>query len=940
MSLENVPLVTIAPSNQKPGEGEKITPGKFGNAFIRGINLDIGLSDNPTTIQVALVNNNGKYKNYGSSLSFLSPFNITIGQDLKIVSYLVGQKTKSSSNDKTLELEFIDGSHILDRVYVGGIGVHTLDRRAYNYQGQVATIPVVCESCYADSIISVNSYKDLAELKTVIPITFPPLTGRVLRVANGNFVGNNQYGGAVFVGNEKFTNTSCDLPEVDYSFTELKQACKNMKIDIDIPDLSLNGAGAPLLRRTYWGTLREVLQKWCADFGIAFTYDFSDIKPKVLGINTRIDVLTNRLNTLASLASTGDPKNVGKAIIESVDLQTDIKSTYCNSTITTFKKKRKKKDFSSSTFYGTAYKAFQIPDILGADSMDQRSVAAFQQCTALAKFSPSIRSLFLAWMAQANQDFRYFRPLGFFGEVSVGDVLGSDGIQEIIDECLDTETYRDLCDYFDPAGNFDVDLYIGAFSSEIGDKYLDWEKKIADNFLGQYFYTNLWSQADEEYGGVKLCFTGTDYRHEIKSTLTPKPQNLAKGTASVFNATSMQVRLANQGKLPFSDVLWGPIPYNPWTGASWFSDPRLKIYKRSSANWQTKQEDFDAITQQKTNNGTKDLVKPYLPRFQEIRGLVETRLRARFRGTNFDFTKFLDNIKKDQTPCLLIVPSATRIAQLMNISSVVPTFNASEETYLDGIPPINLDCEGSTLCELQENLEKRVCDPETRCPYLGYGPGAVDGSSALGKFYAVRKNNPFPEGLQDNIAAGFVCSFGGKSVNVIFPASTYPLKNNFYLANYKEDIKATYYTQRIENVLGGINVPGNLAQTKVVLNNVSSDTPIFADPQNPAQTITKIYVHGYGFLTLTEYHNFLQNFSISVNSNPRTSLDIKFASLEFGHLKGYINPQNGLNKLTLEVGENGASASVSFQSRERKLPTQDMFTKEIEPQIIAKGFPF
>ena len=936
--IQSVPLVTIAPSNQK--KGVVVKPGMFGNAFIRGVNLDIGLSDNPSSVQVSLFNSSGKYANYGSALSFLSPYNIKIGKDLKIVSYLVGQKTKTGSNEKSLELEFIDGSHILDRVYVGGIGVHTLDRRAYNYQGQVATIPVVCESCYADSIISVNSYKDLSELKTVIPITFPPLTGRVLRVANGNYVGNNQYGGAVFVGNEKFTNTSCDLAEVDYSFTELKQACENMKIKIDIPDLSVNGAGAPLLRRTYWGTLREVLQKWCADFGISFTYDFSELKPTVLGVNTRIDTLTKRLNQIASQARTGDSKILGKAIIESVDEQTDIKSTYCNSTITTFKKKRKKKDFSSSTFYGTSYKAFQVADILSAESMDLRNVAQFQQCTALAKFSPSIRSLYLTWLAQANQNFRFFRPLGFFGEVNVTNVLGNAGVQEIIDECLDTETYRDLCKFFDPADNFDVDFYVGAFSKEVGDKYVDWEKKIADNFLGQYFYTNLWSQADEEYGGIKLCFTGTDYRHEIKSSLTPKPQNLAKGTTSVLNATSLQVRLANQGKLPFSDILWGAIPYNPWNGASWFSDPRLKIYKRSSANWQTKQEDFDTITQVKTNDGTKDLVQPYLPRFQEIRGLIETRLRARFRGTNFDFASFLDNIKKDQTACLLIAPSAARIAQLMNISSVVPTFNASEETYLDGIPPINLDCEGSTLCELQENMEKRVCDPETRCPYLGYGPGAVDGSSALGKFYAVRKNNPFPEGLQDNIASGFVCSFLGKSTNVIFPAATYPLKNNFYLANYKEDIQATYYTQKIENVLGGINVPGNLAQTKVVLNNVSSDTPIFADPQNPAQTITKIYVHGYGFLSLTEYHNFLQNFSISINDNPRTSVDIKFGSLDFGKLADYLSPQNGLNRLTLEVGENGASASVSFQTRERKLPTQDIFTKEIEPQIIAKGFPF
>ena len=936
MPIQSVPLVTIAPSNSSQGSTGAPEPGKFGNAFIRGINLDIGLSDNPTSIQVSLINEEGNYQNYAQSLSYLSPYNINIGDDLQIKGYLVSQKKKSSANDKSLDLEFIDGSHILDRVYVGGVGVHTLDPRTFNFVDSITTIPVVCESCYSDSIVSVNSYKDLAELKTVIDVTNPTLTGRTLREANGNFVGNNQNGGAVFLGNEKFTNTSCDIPEVDYSFSELKVACGNMGIDIEIPDLSLNGNGAPLLRRTYWGTLREVLQRWCSDFGVSFAYDFSELKPKVLFINTRIDTLSSTLNDIANTAKSGG----GNAIIESIDEEVDLKSTYSNSTITTFKKPRKRKDFSSSTFFGTAYKCFQLSDIFSSESMDLRTVGQFQQSIALAKYNPSLRTMFLTYIARSNNDFKYFRPLGFYGEISVRDILGASGIQEIIDECLDTDTYRDLCQNFDPANNFDVDLYIGAFSQEIGDKYLDWEKKIADTFMGQYFYTNLWSQADEEYGGVKLCFTGTDYRHEIKSALTPKPQALANGTTSVLNSVSLQARLANQGKLPFSDILWGAIPFNPWNGASWFSDPRLKIYKRSSANWQTKQEDVDAITQEKTNDGTKDLVQPFLPRFQEIRGLIETRLRARFRGTSFDINTFLDSIKKDQTPCLLIAPSASRLGEIMQMSPIVPTVNGAEETYLDAIPSPTLDCNGSTFCEIQENLESNVCDPENRCPYLGYGPGSVDGSSAIGKFYAVRKNNPFPEGLQDKIAAGFVLSFNGKNVPIVFPAATYPLKNNYYLANYKEDISATYYTQRIEQIFGSINVPGNLAETRVSVNNVSSDTPLFADPQNPAQTITKIYVHGYGFLTLAEYHQFIQSFDITINSDPRSSVNIKFGSLEFGKLAKYLTPSAGLNSLRLEVGENGASASIGWQTRERKAPTQDIFTKEIEPQIIAKGMPF
>ena len=49
MPIQSVPLVTIAPSNSSQGSTGAPEPGKFGNAFIRGINLDIGLSDNPTS---------------------------------------------------------------------------------------------------------------------------------------------------------------------------------------------------------------------------------------------------------------------------------------------------------------------------------------------------------------------------------------------------------------------------------------------------------------------------------------------------------------------------------------------------------------------------------------------------------------------------------------------------------------------------------------------------------------------------------------------------------------------------------------------------------------------------------------------------------------------------------------------------------------------------
>ena len=66
-----------------------------------------------------------------------------------------------------------------------------------------------------------------------------PETYKFIR-GQAEFVKDPNQSSYIFLGKEKFTKTSCDLPAVDYSFEELKEACRNFGggIDIQIKDKS------------------------------------------------------------------------------------------------------------------------------------------------------------------------------------------------------------------------------------------------------------------------------------------------------------------------------------------------------------------------------------------------------------------------------------------------------------------------------------------------------------------------------------------------------------------------------------------------------------------------------------------------------------------------------------------------------------------------------
>ena len=633
-----------------------------------------------------------------------------------------------------------------------------------------------------------------------------------------------------------------------------------------------------------------------------------------------------------------------------------MKGSFKNNLVTVYKKPRSKRSFEKNTFYGTAYKCFQTTDVLGLEARSQRSGFEFNQCCSLAKYDQSIRTLYLTWLAGTrwqggSGDALMYRALGFNAVRS----LDKDLQDEIIDECLDTETYRHITEKYLAAGVTEFDMILGTYSEEVASKHAEFEKSFAEGFLGQWFFTNFNSFADEKYGGYKV--SGRDWRYEINSTITPSPQDIPTST-NAMNGVDLQTRLNNQSKLPFAQHLWGPIPKNPWSYYDWFSDSRIKIFHRNDAPWNIDQEAAEDVFKEKNDEGIIDLALPFLPRFQKIAGLIETRLRSRFGGTNVPMEQVIDGIKEKSIPCLLIAPKPERIGQILNVSPVYPAININETPYYfnKGESMGNkLDCSRSLKCEIQEGMEQEVCKPENHCGnYLQLPPSSVTFSNGIGKIYNARDAEPFQEGVLGFVGGGFSVSWAPpiekEKVNgpvrgpllIVGPAGTYPGINDLYLANYKEHVKSAYYTPKIEEFLGDerLTSVGNVSEVRVTLNDVASNDPIFS-AKNPitGETIvlTKIYIHGVGFLTLEDYHRFVQSFSDQGNLDPvKHSIDVTFGNADFGPLAFYLNPSYGLNKLSCSIDAQGVTATVGWTSRPATPPSQDVFTKEIAPQIVAQ----
>ena len=179
-------------------------PGRIFNKYIYSCNINIGFSENPSTIVINGITEESFDISSLPSLALDRNFTIQIGPKTYRQMSLFSAEESYEAGKNITTYTFIDPSFILDKIYVGLLDRHKSD--IGTSQSFDISFPIACEQCGTGGIF----YRYNSETK------------RFLRTANE--VNVSQNGGYIILGTEEFTIAPCDISDITYNFSDLISA--------------------------------------------------------------------------------------------------------------------------------------------------------------------------------------------------------------------------------------------------------------------------------------------------------------------------------------------------------------------------------------------------------------------------------------------------------------------------------------------------------------------------------------------------------------------------------------------------------------------------------------------------------------------------------------------------------------------------------------------
>jgi hypothetical protein len=532
-------------------QGIRITPkgsynlSRFANSFqgtswpnsyafggwIYNASCDVGFNDAPTEIKISVVLEAGQRPQMAAT------FNIT-QQDLKVdagagndenlydidfngIVYtdfvLYNYEIIIEAGSKVLNATFRDYSIILDKIYVG-----LLKRQGNKYiHTSVSQLqfPVNCPDCLLNgsSFIQIgNSSRDISYG------SYAGVNGKVYDNFEGIAPVGNIYnrwsqlfsqapsstrfdlnGGYVILGTEEITEEKCgDLGGISYSFNQLLASLR-------LRGLQFTGAFPQAIneadfayKQNYIGTLREVLQQWCADLG----YDFYCQGRQFVGLNVTRALDISKIQDVADPATElGSNFSLqSNTAILSYRESNSIANSYKQSVITANTTPRQTKthtkapkryvgylplhpiDFNSPSrqliqrfdLFGNVYTDFAWANSFEPGSndlsntlyqLDNRTFYDVDTAIALSHFDSDLRDIYCqqAALNGANAEIRAsnFRALGMVPLIEItGAYDKSAAIESVFNSssdetsnvCLDARYYRVFIGYYYPKYKEDI----------------------------------------------------------------------------------------------------------------------------------------------------------------------------------------------------------------------------------------------------------------------------------------------------------------------------------------------------------------------------------------------------------------------------------------------------------------------------------------------------
>jgi hypothetical protein len=251
MAIKNVPQIS------GPGYG----------GTIYGLSLSVGYSKEPSKCTISIVSPNGNYN--PPTVGRTDTVQVSFG-NFRFIGIPWSWTINESAAEKTLQVELIDGSVILDRYYV-----LLWKKGFFNNKGRPRGLKKRFDLTNVEYLIpTFNSRGTLYFKKDNLGIEEIVGTSNEARGKSGN---------VIYVGKEEFKDSECTVPGTFYTLDQLKGESP-VPIDIQVPQD---------YRGTHEGTLREVISQWCNEAGYDFYWDFSSNQIKYYKSVDGIDSLTN-----------------------------------------------------------------------------------------------------------------------------------------------------------------------------------------------------------------------------------------------------------------------------------------------------------------------------------------------------------------------------------------------------------------------------------------------------------------------------------------------------------------------------------------------------------------------------------------------------------------------------------------------------------------------
>lgn len=473
-------------------------------------------------------------------------------KNFKITSFSISKK----NDQKILTLTLKDNSFVLDKIFVGLLGQQVaLDERSEAdalVSGIKISCPQVGTTCAAGSVtldnlrqtlhFSNENLKDkffekVSSLASSLKINSDDSSSSETKAnyititsSSPNKTIFKGYGAVIILGEEEFKDAPCSPAEVSYSFDSLLKAVKSLGIKIvenetpanfnpnkssDINFDSLRDKSNGKLKKSYHGTLKQVLNQWCEDYAFSYCIDFT--KTNSTSFTLKGIDLSSSLSKEAVLSAKLELEdleasaNNSSFVIKSQDFSYDLSQQQLKLYSSFYFKDAKEKsivyenDLGNIDFYNINL-ASQFPQLFGSKPKDLIPVRDFSgsyrtyeqviMSSILGKHSPRLREIY-------NYSIGAFEALGFipfYGDPSLSQVaLSNDNTllyTEAISQVLEIQS-QNLFSEDDATPNYNI--HLGFFNDELSRAVLSMESFIAD-FIGRYYWSDPLEIADGEYG--------------------------------------------------------------------------------------------------------------------------------------------------------------------------------------------------------------------------------------------------------------------------------------------------------------------------------------------------------------------------------------------------------------------------------------------------------